>query len=105
MDAEEGIIFIPSLTVPSVLAMAKGDPDRTNFKYVRTGNIYPPGPRGLPLVKPPWGRITAIDLNTGEHLWWAPNGFPPKWIRDHPGLQDADLSQAGQAGRTTVECG
>lgn len=33
-----------------------------------------PGPQGLPMFKPPYSRITAIDLNTGEHLWMKPNG-------------------------------
>ncbi|MCH8333256.1 pyrroloquinoline quinone-dependent dehydrogenase [Candidatus Sumerlaeota bacterium] len=101
VDAEEGIIFIPSLTVPIVIALQKGDPNRTNFNYTRTGPIYPPGPRGLPFVKPPWGRITAIDLNTGEHLWQVPNGGAPAEVRNHPDLQGLglDFSTMGQNGR------
>src|SRR5262249_18625781 len=42
------------------------------------------GPRGLPLVKPPYGRLTAIDLNRGEHAWQVPLGKGP---RDHPALK------------------
>ena len=101
VDAEEGIIFIPSMTGSVVLAMARGNPDRTDFNYTRTGNIYPPGPRGLPLVKPPWGRITAIDLNTGEHVWMVPNGGAPEAVRNHPDLQGLglDFSKMGQNGR------
>ncbi|GIS50714.1 MAG: hypothetical protein Ct9H90mP25_1480 [Gammaproteobacteria bacterium] len=44
------------------------------------------GPRGLPLEKPPYSRITAIDLNTGEHLWWIPNGGTPRFVQEHPAL-------------------
>jgi quinoprotein glucose dehydrogenase len=70
LDAEEGILYIPSATVPIVMAVDRPqDTSRSNLNYVRIGPIYPEGPDGLPLVKPPWGRITAIDLNTGEHLW------------------------------------
>jgi quinoprotein glucose dehydrogenase len=47
------------------------------------------------LVKPPWGRITAIDLNTGEHVWQIPNGPAPAYIQNHPALKDVDLSNAG----------
>ena len=36
------------------------------------------GPRGLPLFKPPYGRITAIDLNTGDHAWMIPHGDGPR---------------------------
>ena len=35
---------------------------------------YLPGPRGLPLLKPPFGSIVAIDMNTGEHRWRIPVG-------------------------------
>lgn len=51
---------------------------------------------GLPITKPPYGRITAIDLDTGEHLWVVPNGDGP---RDHPLLKDLDLPPLGQQGR------
>jgi quinoprotein glucose dehydrogenase len=54
------------------------------------------GPDGLPLVKPPYGRITAIDLKTGEQLWMAPNGDGP---RNHPRLKDLDLPPLGNPGR------
>ncbi len=101
VDAEEGIRFVPSLTVPVVVSLAPGDPGGTNPGYMRVGPIYPPGPRGLPLVKPPWGRITAIDLNTGDHLWMRPLGGAPRDVREHPDLQGLglDFSTMGQNGR------
>jgi quinoprotein glucose dehydrogenase len=60
------------------------------------------GPRGLPLVKPPWGRITAIDLNTGEHRWTAANGEAPEYIRNHPALKGIDLSNGGKPTRSLL---
>ena len=56
-----------SITGPFVADLVKGDPKRTDLDYVPGLRAYPPGPQGLPLLKPPYGRITAIDLNKGEH--------------------------------------
>src|SRR5690606_35833491 len=58
----------------------------------------PRGPEGLPLFKPPYSRVTAIDLNTGEHLWMAPLGNGDH-IRNHPKLKDLDLPPLGGEGR------
>jgi cytochrome c5 len=56
----------------------------------------PQGPSGLPLLKPPYGRITALDLNKGEKLWTVPNGDGP---RNHPLLKDLNLPPLGEPGR------
>ena len=101
VDVETGVLYVPSLTVPIVVALAPGEPGGTNPDYIQVGPIYPPGPRGLPLVKPPWGRITAIDLNSGDHLWMTPLGGAPREVREHPDLQGLglDFSTMGQNGR------
>ena len=101
VDVETGVLYVPSLTVPIVVALAPGDPGGTNPDYIQVGPIYPPGPRGLPLVKPPWGRITAIDLDTGDHLWMTPLGGAPREVREHPDLQGLglDFSTMGQNAR------
>ncbi len=98
-DPEHGILYVPSSTTPQLIALAKPDPARSKFDWVRTGSMSVPGPQGLPLVKPPWSRITAIDLNTGEHLWMVPNGQAPEHIRNHPALKGIDLSRAGNGSR------
>ena len=51
------------------------------------------GPGGLPVIKPPWSRITAIDLKEGDFLWQVPHGDGP---RDHPLLADLDLPRLGE---------
>ena len=51
---------------------------------------------GLPLTKPPYGRITAIDVNRGEHVWMVPNGDGP---RNHPRLKSLNLPPLGIPGR------
>ena len=77
----------------------KGDPRRTNLDYVPGLRAYPPGPEELPLLKPPYGRVTAIDLNKGEILWMTPNGDGP---RDHPLLKALNLPALGHPGRAGV---
>src|SRR5207247_330413 len=54
--------------------------------------------QGLPLVKPPYGRITAIDLVKGEIAWQIPHGETPDDIRNHPALKGLAIPRTGQRG-------
>jgi mono/diheme cytochrome c family protein len=54
----------------------------------------------LPILKPPWGRITAIDLNTGEHVWMVPNADTPDFVKNHPLLKGVDLPRTGRQDRS-----
>ena len=72
------------------------DPEESDFRYIRGTPRAVPGPRGLPLMKPPSGRITAIDLGTGEHVWMVPNGDS---LGDHEALRGLDLPRLGTPGR------
>ncbi len=54
---------------------------------------------GLPLIKPPWARITAVDLNEGEIVWQVPHGETPDNVRNHPLLQGLDIPRTGRIGR------
>ena len=51
--------------------------------------------QGLPITKPPYSRLSAFDMNTGERIWWIPIGDAPEAVRDHPALQGVDLSRMG----------
>jgi quinoprotein glucose dehydrogenase len=55
--------------------------------------------RGLPLLKPPYGTIAAIDLAKGELAWEIPNGDTPENVRDHPALAGVDVGRTGRAGQ------
>ncbi len=55
-------------------------------------------PRGLPLLKPPYGRLTAIDLDTGEFRWQVPHGETPDAVRLHPALKGVTIPRTGQSG-------
>jgi quinoprotein glucose dehydrogenase len=54
--------------------------------------------QGLPLFKPPYGSITAIDLNKGEILWQIAHGDTPDNIRNHPALKGVNVPRTGRAG-------
>ena len=81
------------------------DPERSDMRFVRG---FPPGMpprqraldvRGLPLVKPPWGRITAIDLAAGDFLWQIAHGETPDHVRGHRALRGVDVPITGRIGR------
>lgn len=96
-DPESGIMYVSSAATLGVLGMIS-DPDRSNMNYVQRGESID-GPFGLPLLQPPWGRITAIDMNTGKVLWTVANGDTPEWIRDHEKLSGVDLPRTGHLER------
>ena len=71
----------------------------TVSEWVQGGGVGWGGPQGLPMHKPPYNRITAIDMNTGEHLWWQPVGEASERMRRHPALQGVDLTGVGGGSR------
>ena len=58
--------------------------------------------QGLPLIKPPYGRITAIDLNKGDIAWQIAHGDTPDNVKNHPALKGLDIPRTGRAGRIGV---
>ncbi|HET6955766.1 MAG TPA: pyrroloquinoline quinone-dependent dehydrogenase [Vicinamibacterales bacterium] len=58
--------------------------------------------QGLPLIKPPYGRITAIDLNKGDISWQIAHGDTPDNVKNHPALKGIDIPRTGRAGRIGV---
>jgi quinoprotein glucose dehydrogenase len=58
--------------------------------------------QGLPLIKPPYDRITAYDMNTGDLIWQKTHGSTADEIRNHPALKGLDLPRLGHYGRIFV---
>lgn len=58
--------------------------------------------QGLPLVKPPYGRITALDLNKGELVWQIAHGETPDNVKNHPMLKGLNIPRTGRQGRIGV---
>ncbi len=101
-DPETGMLYVPSVNRFSVLKYYTPDPaEGGNLRYTFSGlaaGIQPRMPQELPLLKPPYTRMTAIDLNEGDHAWMQPNGDGNR-IRNHPLLRDLDLPPLGGDGR------
>ncbi len=57
--------------------------------------------QGLPVLKPPYGTIAAINMDRGELVWQVPNGETPDFIRNHPALKGLTIPNTGQAGYDT----
>ncbi|MBU22385.1 MAG: hypothetical protein CL476_04690 [Acidobacteria bacterium] len=100
VDVESGVLYVGTTTGLTVLSLTH-DPDASDVEYISAG-VRVAGPQGLPLFKPPFGRITAIDMNTGEHLWMKPNGGTPAAIRNHPALAGVDFPPTGSRTRALL---
>ncbi len=91
VDPETGILYIPSATRPHGMSLIAPSQGSSDWPFVIQMERQV-GPFGLPLLKPPYRRITAIDLNTGEHVWQIPFGKGPV---NHPMLQHLNLPDMG----------
>lgn len=98
-DPETQILYVPSATAPFVADIEPGDPEFTNLRYVKGTRIWMYGPSNLPLFKPPYGRITAIDMNAGEIVWQVANGEGP---RNNPAIRHLNLPRLGYPGHAAA---
>jgi quinoprotein glucose dehydrogenase len=113
LDPETNIVYIYSFRSPSVIGFVS-DPSRSDMDFIRgqapDPNAPPPaagggggeggGPsptvQGLPLLKPPYGTISAIDLDEGEIVWQTPHGETPDAIKNHPALKGLNIPRTGR---------
>ena len=112
-DPETGIMYVFSNSLTRLLVLAN-DPKRSDMDFINTGgggdtggggafpgcNLMPCAitVEGLPFVKPPWGRITAIDLNKGEMVWQIPHGETLDAVTNHPMLKGVKVPRTGRIG-------
>jgi len=104
-DPDTGIYYAVSMTLPNSYGLQAAPPnergpDKLLYGGIEDPNYRPPtygdGPEGLPLLKPPYGRLTALDMNKGEKLWTVANGDGP---RNSPVLKSLNLPPLGTIGR------
>ncbi|HUE96896.1 MAG TPA: hypothetical protein VMN39_09560, partial [Longimicrobiaceae bacterium] len=93
-DPETQMYYATSGTWSAILGLARADPEAQMRYQWQSGT--PSTLDGLPLVKPPWGRVTAIDMSRGEHVWMAANSDGPQ---DHPLLDGLDVGPLGVINR------
>ena len=99
VDPETGILYVGSSTMPGIIRLS-ADPELSSLAYIAVGTpLFKKGPQGLPLVRPPWGRISAINLNNGEQEWMIANGEAHEDIRNHPALTGIKLPRTGRPER------
>jgi quinoprotein glucose dehydrogenase len=129
-DPETGILYVFSNTQMAPIGLVPGG-TRSDMDWVE-GAARPPAPpagaqpgrgggagaggggggggeggggltvMGMPLVKPPWGRITAIDLNKGDIVWQIAHGETPDNVRNNPALKGLKIPRTGRPGRIGV---
>jgi quinoprotein glucose dehydrogenase len=101
-DPETGILYVASASavmgvleprIPGTAAPAVAAAPRPAAGQPAGPRWF--GPQGLPLVKPPYGSITAIDLNTGDTMWTIANSDAPEWMKNHPALKGITLPRTG----------
>jgi quinoprotein glucose dehydrogenase len=110
-DPETGVFYIFTNTEVTPLGLVPGaerPSEPSDMAYVRGQAKNPANPKaadipvtvqGLPLIKPPYGRITALDLKQGTMLWQIAHGETPDNIRNHPALKGLTIPRTGRQGR------
>ena len=108
VDPETGMLYIPSRNLATVIPLYEPDPGLggtvtythgapESERLAGRGDTQPSGPQmpqGLPLLKPPYSRMSAVDMNTGEYAWQVPTGEGSRY-RNHPRLRDLNLPPLG----------
>ena len=93
LDPETGYLYIPSRT--ALAALSVGKDDDSDLSYSAAFGVRVPRVSGLEIVKPPYGRVTAIDMNSGEHVWMTANADTPDSITNNSALQGVDIPRTG----------
>ena len=110
LDPTTGILYVPSsrrcgggLVAPGADADEPDNPQTTGTtisEWVAGPGGGLPRVQGLPVWKPPYNRLSAYDMNTGERIYWIPIGEPSEEMRNNPALRGMDLSNFGGGGNS-----
>jgi len=95
-DPETGFVYVGSTTTPGVIGLTPNTDQKASgvdTDYTFGGGL--PTIQGLRLMKPPYGRITAYDMNKGEIAWQIPNGDTPPAVKNNPALKGLTIPKTG----------
>jgi quinoprotein glucose dehydrogenase len=110
-DPESHILYVFSQSIIGPLGLVPPTPAQSDMAYISGSAVPRTGPaagegaglgaltvQGLPLVKPPYGRISAINLDKGEIMWQIAHGETPDNVRNSPVLKGLDIPRTGRSG-------
>jgi quinoprotein glucose dehydrogenase len=106
-DPESHVLYAPSQRILRTLGLIPGQSPKTDEAYIYDSAATGSGAEGagpgltvdgLPLAKPPYGSITAIDLDKGEILWAIAHGETPESVKNNPALKGVDIPRTGRSG-------
>ena len=95
VDVETGQLFVSSSSTVIVVEVIEYPAPATIGYFTDPWGVGLSGPQGLPLFKPPYKRVTSLDLTTGNLAWMEPHGDGP---RNHPALAALNLPPLGGGG-------
>ena len=103
VDPVDDVLYVTVQTSLFRAQVAEGSPKTGVLYHDTRGQPTGPPPTafGLPLIKPPYGRVVAVDLKTGERLWMVPHGNTPESIKKNPKLQGVEIPNTGAQTRGT----
>ena len=93
-DPDTAILYVKATNWPFVFKIKKPEPGTHEADYTGAGFTTVSIEDGIPIHKPPYSTLTAIDLNAGDHIWQIPLGDMPS-LREHPLLRELDLPPLG----------
>jgi len=100
-DPETGIVYVYSNTLTRLISLVN-DPKRSDMDFINGAGGGDTGGgltvQGLPLTRPPWGRITALDLKTGTMVWQVAHGETLDTVKNHPMLKGVNIPRTGRIG-------
>jgi quinoprotein glucose dehydrogenase len=100
-DPETGMLYVFSNTLTRLISLVKGE-QRSDMDWINGAGGGDTGGgltvQGLPLVKPPWGRITAFDLTKGTMVWQVAHGDTLDVVTNHPMLKGVTIPRTGRIG-------
>ena len=102
-DPETGFVYVGSTTTPGVIGLTPNTDPKTSgvdTDYTFGGTL--PTIQGLRLLKPPYGRITAYNMNKGEIAWQIPNGDTPPSVKNNPALKGLTIPKTGSPSQAGV---
>jgi len=102
-DPETGFVYVGSTTTPGVIGLTPNTDQKASgvdTDYTFGGGL--PTIQGLRLMKPPYGRITAYNMNKGEIAWQIPNGDTPPSVKNNPALKGLTIPKTGSPSQAGI---